>query len=192
MKKLVFYLNLGTEKPKFVHPELLLHPPIPWPLWGVNPRRIEGTKWWNKTRKEAFRKNNNCCHACGVHRLETKEQWLEGHETYDIDYDAKTQTYMGTVGLCRLCHQFIHCGRSFSELEKFGTLFLRGQRLLEAAGLTRPSPPPAPSLPGGWRMIYKGKEYYHKGSFVGNYRPADEGYICQGGPDDTSSARDGT
>ena len=44
--------------------------------------------------------------------------WLEVHETYDIDFKAGVAVYSGAVALCHACHQFIHSGRLLAVLEK--------------------------------------------------------------------------
>lgn len=91
-------------------PTLLLHPNIPEGAAGLNPRTMLGQEWWDVERKAAEVKNNYCCYACGIHKSDTKEHWLEGHESYTIDYGKCTITYNMTVSLCNKCHSFIHSG----------------------------------------------------------------------------------
>jgi len=163
-----FVLN---EEPNWVRPGLLLHPPIPWPLWGVNPRRLKGRQWWDVTRKVAFEANNQCCWACGTHRLDVEgsRKYLEGHETYDINYDTYISTYLGTVGLCPLCHTYIHIANPkrlmFERAQK------RGDALLAAAGLVKEPIRKMLSVghPTKWRMSFEGE--LHAG-ILGGYDEA--------------------
>lgn len=129
-------LNL-SEQPNFIRPELLLHPTIPRSLSGVNPRRLKGKEWWDETRKAAYALNNYCCWACGVHKLDTKEQLLDGHETYEYDFGPCIAHYAGTVALCRSCHQFIHFDQIVWLAWRIRVL-LRGLRILKSAGLKPP------------------------------------------------------
>jgi hypothetical protein len=105
-------INISTiVKPKIDDdPTLLLHPNIPKGASGLNPRTVLGKEWWDTERKAAELVNNYCCHACGTHKSNTREAWLEGHEVYDIDYVNCRMRYVKTVSLCSSCHAFIHSG----------------------------------------------------------------------------------
>ena len=131
-------LNL-SEKWNFIRPSLLLHPMIPRNLSGVNPRRIKGKEWWDKTRKAAYAENNYCCWCCGTHRLDTEEQLLDGHETYEYDFDKRIIRYTGTVALCRPCHQFIHFN-TVSPSNRVARRLMRGFVLLRSAEIALPYP----------------------------------------------------
>lgn len=127
-------------------PEILLHPNIPRPLHGLAPRTVMGTPWWNRERAAAYKATDYHCAACGVHKTKAKSrQWLEGHETYDIDYTAGTAVYLRTVALCHYCHNYIHDGRLRWLLEggqihhyKFVAIIQHGDSVLTKHGLTRP------------------------------------------------------
>ena len=90
-------------------PELLTHPNIPKPLHGITPRDILGKAWWDQQRQIAYRERHYHCWACGVHKSQAAYyQWLEGHESYDIDYVHGIVTLREIVALCHACHSFIH------------------------------------------------------------------------------------
>lgn len=138
-------IDLSAPRPNFVKPELLLHPPIPRPLHGLNPRTIKGQAWWDKHRKKAFELNNHCCWACGVHKSSAyKHNYLEGHEIYDIDYKHGRARFKAVAGLCYGCHAFIHQSRLAMLLDAGQIPFLeyrhvvdRGADILYAAGLLK-------------------------------------------------------
>lgn len=100
-------------------PHHLAHPNIPQPLHGLAPRVVLGQQWWDIEKRKAKQDNEDHCLTCGVHRSEAMfHQWLEGHETYDIDYDQATMTYIKTIPLCHACHNFIHSGRLWMMLQE--------------------------------------------------------------------------
>lgn len=100
-------------------PYLLTHTNIPKPLHGVNPRSVLGKKWWDKTRREAYRRYDYHCAACGVHKSQAKKhQWLEGHENYDIDYDLGIIRVHNIEPLCHYCHNFIHSGKLAIDVKR--------------------------------------------------------------------------
>jgi len=174
-------IDLSAPRPNFVKPELLLHPPIPRPLHGLNPRTIKGQNWWDKHRAKAFALNNHCCWACGVHKTEAyKHRYLEGHEVYDIDYKHGRARFKAIVGLCYSCHAFIHQARLSSLLETKQIPFLeyqhvidRGTALLDTAGLLKEYKRMQSLIAGdasglvndsavpwsSWRLVIGGKAY---------------------------------
>lgn len=132
-----FSLSLST-KPKFLRPELLLHPSIPKILSGVNPRTIKGQEWWDTIRKEVYVENNHCCFACGVYQLDAVyAPLLDAHETYTYDYE-KFEAYPGEiVALCKACHWFIHFRRVQQQRIR-KEVVIRGLRFLADKGLPVP------------------------------------------------------
>ena len=99
------------EKLKLI-PEILLQRSVPAQLYGINPRTIKGSSWWDKKREEVYASTNYHCAACGVHRDNAKHyKRLEAHESFkfdDIEFVAELDRI---VPLCHLCHNFIHFGR---------------------------------------------------------------------------------
>jgi len=95
-----------------MNPEILVQETLPAPLVNLSPRTIMPTKWWDVSRKEAYAKYDDCCHACGTHKTKAwYRKNLEGHEIYSIDYDKKRVRLVEVVALCHSCHNFIHVGR---------------------------------------------------------------------------------
>jgi hypothetical protein len=139
-------------------------------MWGVNPRSILGSVWWNKEKKQAKQKSNFRCHACGIHYRKAKgKQWLEGHEQYDIDCFKGIMTYIGTVALCHYCHNFIHIGRMRSLLAKgqmkfakYSAIIKHAESVLDRIGKTQDDVmklPPIESWSPKWCLMIDGKKY---------------------------------
>lgn len=119
---------------RYVRPELLQHPNIPKPMHGMAPRVVLGEKFWDETRKTAYRDNNWHCAACGIHFQKAwKYQRPECHEDYVIDYKEGRMYINKYIALCHACHQFIHCGRAGLKLDKEDLQYIvtRGWRILK-------------------------------------------------------------
>ena len=122
------YLN-PTPPP---NPKILLHPNIPKPLHGVNPRTLMGDRWWDTIRHQAYNQFNRRCHACGLYHSR-----LDAHESYEINYTSGRIELQYVVALCRKCHLFIHDGFVLSQyqagiftLEFYKSLLKHGHDLL--------------------------------------------------------------
>lgn len=172
--------DLDAPKPNFTRPTLLLHPNIPKPLHGLNPRTIMGQRWWDHHRKEAFKKNNQCCWACGVSKYEAKyHQWLEGHESYKIDYYNGIMELEEIVGLCHSCHNFIHSGRlqklfmsgKINE-DKYNYIINRGNAILENNNLSDCIIEPNCIIAkwSDWKLVIERKNYYSKFKDINEWR----------------------
>jgi hypothetical protein len=149
-------------------PEVLLHPNIPKPLHGLAPRVVLGQKWWDATRKEAYKSTNYHCIACGVNKYyATYHQWLEGHELYEINYEKGLMKYVETIPLCHFCHNFIHSGRLQALLDtgeihhaKYVAIIQHGDRVLKQAGLERSQPYSGKFAEWDkWRLVINRKKY---------------------------------
>ena len=164
--------ELFFKKKNVVRPEILLHPNIPKPLHGMNPRSILGQTWWNKQRQIAYAKEDYHCMACGVHKTNAKyHKWLEAHECYEFDYPKGIARMIEIVALCHCCHNFIHSGKLMMDyqsgritIDRYDAILRHGEKIImvvrnmknpyiinEAEGLTDWSK---------WRLIIEGKEYY--------------------------------
>jgi hypothetical protein len=128
-------------------PKLLKHPNIPKPLHGVNPRTIYGQEWWDVRRQKAYKENDYCCWACGVHKSkQLYKNWLEAHESYDLNYTTGKVKLLEITALCHACHRFIHNGLLWimynkGEVEFNYTMDImeHGMNVLKEAGL-KPHP----------------------------------------------------
>lgn len=158
-----------ATRPKFLKPFLLAHPPLPKPVHGLNPRTIKGQKWWDEKRFEAQEKNNFHCWSCGVHKSEAHyHQWLEGHESYLIDYKNGRMELEEIVSLCHCCHNYIHSGllqiklakRQIDE-DKYNFIINHGNELVKDL--------PAWKFPdekdickdySKWHLVIDGKKYF--------------------------------
>lgn len=128
-----------------LRPELLTHSTIPKALHGVNPRSIKGREWWDKTRKEAYRKNDNKCWACDLPASQSsKRKSLEAHENYDINYITGRVTLKEITALCSKCHNFIHSQRLWS-------LFVKGELTYNDITIV---------LEHGFNILYEAKLQY--------------------------------
>lgn len=172
-----FFVNLNM-KPRFTRPELLYHPSIPAPMHGVNPRTIIGKVRWDKVRRRAYARNNDCCWVCGVHRSKAPvKRWLEAHEIYDIDYRKGRMKLREIVALCRLCHSYVHRRRIeiLVDKKKIQPKFLRRVLTHGNTILNRTGAKPWYNVEKvikemalskvkwtKWHLIFEGKKYYSK------------------------------
>lgn len=153
--------------PFVARPEILLHPRIPTPMSGVAPRVVLGRRWWDETRRAAYRAAQYRCLACGVIPQEVGRGPLEGHELYKIDFRRGRMTYVETVALCSWCHSFIHDGRTRAMMHQGKITALRyveimnhGRSVLRAAKVKKRTPSFKEIAPWKkWRMVLDGKEY---------------------------------
>jgi hypothetical protein len=166
-KSLAESLNLDIKKWE-KRPEILIGPNIPKPMHMMCPRNVLGKKWWDSTRKEAYASTNYHCIACGTYKDSVKKyRWLEGHEIYDINYKKGLMTYVETVPLCHLCHNYVHSGRLQALLEngeirhvKYVTIIKHGDRVLREANLQKPKPYSGEFAEWGkWRLCIGRKKY---------------------------------
>lgn len=119
-----------VDRPKQIQPELLYHFPIPPDLHKLNPRLLLGRRWWNKTRKKAYRSNGWFCQACGASGR------LDAHEQYEFDFKKKIAKFKDVVPLCQKCHRYIHWLACPMHLKI--TILRRGNQILLDAELPAP------------------------------------------------------
>lgn len=158
--------------PVALRPDVLLTGGLPAPMHGLAPRVVLGQTWWDKERKEAAKRTNDHCIACGVHKTLAKggKKWIEGHEVYEIDWLKGTMKYLRTEPLCNFCHEFTHTGRLKALLDAkkishghYVAVVQHGQAILQKAGLKREDRPVEVAGWGRWRLVVGRKKY--KGLF---------------------------
>lgn len=154
-------------------PYLLLHPNIPKPLHGLNPRSILGKDWWDMQRQRAYAAYNYHCWACGIHKQKAMfNKWLEAHECYEINYSEGTAKMIKIVALCHACHNYIHSGRLTALHDKGEINNAKYYQIMEhGKNLTDPLDPsknPFILNDSGmaewseWHLIIDGKKYFSK------------------------------
>lgn len=160
------------------HPELLLHPTIPMPMHGLAPRVLLGKQWWDTQRYAAYKKYDDHCWACGVHKRHAKfHKWLEGHERYKFDYPEGLMLFESVVALCHACHNYIHSGRLAVLLERGAVhpdkaeyILKHGERILDEYSLVKPPAPGLVASWASWRLVIEGKEFRSKFRSIEEHR----------------------
>lgn len=157
-----------ADQPLFKRPDLLQHGNIPKPLHTVAPRNILGQEWWNHQRRRAYRVNNHCCWACGVHKSQAAfHQWLEAHEIYDTNWKQGRAVYLGCCALCHSCHGYIHSGRLRMLRDerkitksKYRQIRQHGKRVLGPDAYHVPNIKEIQQDWSRWHLVLKGRKYY--------------------------------
>lgn len=94
------------------------------------PRTIMGAKAWDEARKACYEACDRKCEICGA---DCPSGRMDAHELYDINYKAKTCTFVRLIGLCKKCHSgVIHSGRAITMYKNHMPLWTK-QIMLEAA-----------------------------------------------------------
>lgn len=175
-------IDVKIDGPLFLRPEILMQPQLVKPLHSMAPRTIMGSSWWNKTRQESYAKNNYHCFACGIHKTEAKfKQWLEAHESYEIDFEKKQYRLTEIIALCHSCHNYIHAGRLKAIFDKgeiseykFNAIHSHGDSLLFINDLDKKNawwtdekiyPQLFPELDGTWNqwhLLLNENRYYSR------------------------------
>lgn len=110
----------------------------------MNPRTIYGQRWWDEKRRIAYRKEDYHCWACGVHKSQalSRENILEAHESYNINYETGEVSLHEIIALCHNCHSFIHSYRTWIlyqqgviEYDDIYSYYFIGKDILERHGL---------------------------------------------------------
>lgn len=82
---------------------------VPKTSWAKNVRTLVPKDTWNTIRKKCYRLAVNVCEICGGIG---KRRPVECHEVWDYDDVELTQTLIGFISLCPLCHRVKHLYRT--------------------------------------------------------------------------------
>jgi hypothetical protein len=144
-------------------PCILIHPNIPKPLHGLNPRTIMGASKW-KELSDAKRNSTHFCEACGTSKIISGT--LECHEEYQINYEAGISKLVRIVAICKKCHEYIHCGRlkALVKSQKISRRYYlmiikRGREILKKHKIKKVKYRGVISEWSKWKMIFEGREY---------------------------------
>jgi hypothetical protein len=88
---------------------------VPSTSWGDNMRAVVSRRTWDQIRMAAYRASGYRCAICGGHGQ------LSCHERWAYDDQTATQTLLGFLALCTMCHWVKHIGRA-GQLARAGQL----------------------------------------------------------------------
>lgn len=144
-------------------PTILIHPNIPKPLHGLNPRTIMGAAAWLELTTNK-RNSTHFCEACGTSKLISGT--LECHEEYNINYEAGISKFIKIVAICKKCHEFIHCGRLKALMQQqavsrsyYLMILKRGRAILKKHKIRKMGYKGTIAPWENWKLIFEGKEY---------------------------------
>lgn len=83
---------------------------VPSSCWFTNVRSCVGQQDWERLRRMITRRAEQACEACGRGIDRDLGRWLEAHERWSYDDDARTQTLRRLICLCTDCHTATHFG----------------------------------------------------------------------------------
>ena len=84
---------------------------VPKTAWYTNVRSNVPKAEWDRIRKKSYKKAQYKCECCGKTGLDQGfNHPIECHEIWEYDDIEKTQTLVGLVSLCPLCHKCKHPG----------------------------------------------------------------------------------
>lgn len=70
---------------------------------------------WDKIRKLSYASANNVCEICKSNgKKQGYKHAVECHEIWDYNDETHTQTLVGLISLCPLCHLVKHIGRAIA------------------------------------------------------------------------------
>jgi hypothetical protein len=78
---------------------------VPSTSWYNNVRSHVTPLDWNLIRGNVYEEYN---HRCGV--CQAKPKRLDAHEIWSYDDEKSTQTLVGMIALCQMCHHIKHIG----------------------------------------------------------------------------------
>jgi hypothetical protein len=82
---------------------------IPISTWGISLSNKLPREEWDEIRRKVYRDADYRCEVCG-----STNKDLHCHEVWKFNDQKLTQSLVGLVCVCELCHDTIHFGRSKS------------------------------------------------------------------------------
>lgn len=103
-----------TSEDSFIQPKVNIEL-IPYEAQGFNVRSRVSSYEWEQICRVVHKKKNVSkpyrCEQCGKNGLYQGFQHpVECHEVWHFDKDSRTQTLIGMVSICPLCHKSKHIG----------------------------------------------------------------------------------
>ena len=78
-----------------------------------NVRTLVPKKYWDKLRKQTYKRANNNCEICDNNgKTQGFKHNVECHEIWEYNEETLTQILKDLIALCPMCHKVKHFGRS--------------------------------------------------------------------------------
>ena len=88
---------------------------IPKTCWFSSVRTAVKPSQWDKIRFLSYESAGHKCEICGdTGKNQGYKHNVECHEIWDYNDVSKTQTLVGLISLCVICHQVKHIGRAIA------------------------------------------------------------------------------
>lgn len=88
---------------------------VPTTCHYSNVRSMVTPAEWDKIRKLSYAAANNVCEICKSNgKKQGYKHAVECHEIWDYNDETHTQTLVGLISLCPLCHLCKHIGRAIA------------------------------------------------------------------------------
>lgn len=83
---------------------------VPSSCWFTNVRSCVAPKDWERLRRMITRRAGQRCEICQASEDRDAKRWLEAHERWIYDDQARVQTLKRLICLCTDCHHVTHYG----------------------------------------------------------------------------------
>ena len=83
---------------------------VPSSCWFTNVRSCVSQADWERLRRMIIKRAGDRCEVCGIREDRDDERWMEAHERWDYNDEARVQTLKRIICLCTDCHRTTHYG----------------------------------------------------------------------------------